>query len=144
MTIRFYQPEDADRIAALEAATFADPWSTEAVREAVRYGTVFFIAEEKGVFLGYAGMKPVLDEGQVANVAVTEKARGQGIGKALMTALLAHAETLSLATVTLEVRPSNAAAIRLYTGLGFHEVGRRPHFYAHPDEDALIFTYEVK
>lgn len=144
MTVRLFRPGDAAAIAALEAEIFAEPWSEAAVKEAVQYGTLFFVAEENDLLLGYAGMKPVLDEGQIANVAVAKTARGRGIGKELMTALLAHAAAISLATVTLEVRVSNEPAIGLYTGLGFRAVGRRPHFYAHPDEDALIFTYEVK
>ena len=40
--------------------------------------------------------------------------------------------------LTLEVRASNAAAIALYEKLGFRQVGRRPHYYLSPPEDALI------
>lgn len=44
-----------------------------------------------------------------------------------------------LAFLTLEVRPSNTAAIALYQGFGFREVGRR-NYYDLPKEDALILT----
>lgn len=42
--------------------------------------------------------------------------------------------------MTLEVRPSNAAAIALYTRFGFREAGRRRNYYDLPKEDALILT----
>ena len=45
-----------------------------------------------------------------------------------------------LAFLTLEVRPSNTAAIALYQGFGFREVGRRRNYYDLPKEDALILT----
>lgn len=42
--------------------------------------------------------------------------------------------------LTLEVRASNVPAIRLYRGYGYGEVGRRPHYYSRPQEDALLLT----
>ena len=55
----------SDGIAALEAECFADPWSEDAVKEAIRFGTVFFAALEDGNVLGYVGVKRVLDEGYI-------------------------------------------------------------------------------
>ena len=45
-----------------------------------------------------------------------------------------------LSFLTLEVRPSNEAAIALYQSFGFEEVGRRRNYYDLPKEDALILT----
>jgi ribosomal-protein-alanine N-acetyltransferase len=43
--------------------------------------------------------------------------------------------------MTLEVRPSNQQAIKLYQRYGFRELGRRKGYY--PDnEDALLFWYQ--
>ena len=47
---------------------------------------------------------------------------------------------MQLAFVTLEVRPSNHAAIALYEGFGFEVVGRRKNYYDKPSEDALLMT----
>ena len=90
--------------------------------------------------LGYVGMMFVLDEGYIANVAVAPPARRRGVGRALIASLLARADQMQLAFVTLEVRPSNHAAIALYEGFGFEVVGRRKNYYDKPSEDALLMT----
>jgi ribosomal-protein-alanine N-acetyltransferase len=48
-------------------------------------------------------------------------------------------------TMFLEVRPSNARALRLYRKAGFAEVGTRPGYYPAHDgkEDALILAMEL-
>ena len=51
-----------------------------------------------------------------------------------------HIAANYLAFLTLEVRPSNAAAIALYQGFDFQEAGRRKNYYDLPKEDALILT----
>lgn len=143
ITVRAFRPGDEAAVAALERLCFADPWSENAVKEAVAYGTVYYLAADGDTVIGYAGVKPVLDEGQIANIAVAPDRRGRGIGKTLLAALLDGARKAGLATVTLEVRPSNTAALALYRGAGFAETGRRRHFYTHPDEDAILMTCEV-
>ncbi len=130
-------------LAALEKTCFSTPW-TEAglAAELTKDTAVFFVAEreETGEVLGYAGMEFVCGEGYLDNVAVFPKARRQGAGKALVGALLTYAKAHGGSFVTLEVRPSNAAAIALYESLGFAEAGRRRHFYRDPMEDALLLT----
>ena len=59
---------------------------------------------------------------------------------ALLDVFISFAEGSALAFLTLEVRPSNAAAISLYNSFGFEEVGRRKNYYELPREDALILT----
>ena len=90
--------------------------------------------------LGYVGMMYVLDEGYISNVAVAPEARRRGVGRALITELLRRADEKALAFVTLEVRPSNEAAIALYSAFGFEPVGRRKNYYDKPSEDALLMT----
>ena len=70
-------------------------------------------------------------------------ARRKGVGEALTRALIAHGEELGGEFISLEVRPSNAAAIHLYEKLGFVTAGRRKNFYSHPTEDGLIMTKEL-
>ena len=140
--IREFLKGDEIAIAGLEQECFADPWSKEAVLESAESGVLFLLFEEKGEILGYAGMQIVLDEGYVTNVAVNRNHRKKGIGIALVKGLISAARERELSFVSLEVRPSNTAAISLYSKLGFAEVGRRKNFYSHPTEDGLIMTLE--
>ena len=72
------------------------------------------------------------------NVAVHPDHRRKGIAQALILALCADLQAQGNSCLTLEVRASNAPAIALYEKLGFDTVGRRPNYYRHPKEDALI------
>lgn len=133
--------EDIPAVALVERACFAHPWSENALSESLSAGrAVFLTAKEAGRVIGYLGMEHVLDEGSITNVAVLPEYRRQGAAQALLTALLREAKHLSLASVTLEVRAGNEAAIRLYQGLHFLPVGRRKNFYTSPTEDAILMT----
>ena len=90
--------------------------------------------------IGYAGLLVAADEGYITNVAVDPSRRRQGVAAQLLQVFDNFARGNQLAFLTLEVRPSNTAAIALYQGFGFEEVGRRKNYYDLPKEDALILT----
>lgn len=127
-------------LAALEACCFSDPWSEDALRQEL-YNPLarFLVALCGGEVAGYLGCHHVVDEAFVTNIAVFPAFRRRGIGRALIEA--AKEQAASLSRLTLEVRVSNAAAIALYRSLGFVEDGVRPRFYAHPTEDAVLYSY---
>lgn len=127
-------------VAKLEKDCFSEPWSNDSIREAAEHGTEFFVAENAEHLLGYIGIKPVLDEGYITNVAVFPQYRKQGVATALIKRVFELAQKKKLAFVSLEVRVSNSAAIALYEKAGFKEEGRRKSFYRDPREDALIMT----
>ena len=128
-------------IAELERAVFRAPWSEKALELLCDPARAFgYVTVDGELATSYAGMMTVAGEGQITNVATHESYRRRGLSRAVMQAMLAHARELSLFEVTLEVRESNAAAIALYEGLGFAVVGKRPRFYTHPTEAALIMA----
>ena len=131
---------------ALERACFSVPWTLQELQSQLPDEQhVFLIAEAAdGELLGYAGMMYVLDEGYISNIAVSPKARRQGIAGALIEELLRRAGGMRLRFVTLEVRESNTAAISLYTKYRFLPVGRRKEYYTKPKEDALLMTVFLK
>ena len=130
-----------DEIAALERACFSRPWSRDMLKEELDNAcSAFLVAEDEGKVVGYAGLQVVLDEGYIANVAVDPDYRRQGIATKLVQVYIDFARANKLAFLTLEVRPSNTAAIILYGRLGFRSVGRRRNYYEHPKEDCLIMT----
>ena len=73
-------------------------------------------------------------------MAVDPSRRRQGVAAQLLRVFDDFARANHLAFLTLEVRPSNQAAIALYQGFGFIEAGRRRNYYDLPKEDALILT----
>lgn len=128
-------------LAAIEQACFADPWSENGLaQELDNPCAAFFVAEKHGEAVGYLGSHVVADEMTVANVAVAPTHRREGVATALLEAARAHAVYRSLSRITLEVRVSNDAAISLYERAGFVKDGIRPRFYAHPTEDAAIYS----
>ena len=80
----------------------------------------------------------VVDEAEIANLAVEPAARRSGAGRLLLDSALGEAAARGVRTVYLEVRESNEAARSLYASRGFDEIGRRRAYYAHPREDALV------
>ena len=133
-----------DEVAELERICFSTPWSRNMLAEELENDlSAFLVAlDDQGRVAGYAGVQVVLDEGYITNVAVRPDCRRQGVASQLLQVFLNFAEGNHLAFLTLEVRASNYDAIALYGCKGFRSVGRRPNYYEHPKEDAIIMTKE--
>ena len=132
-----------EELEKLERICFSRPWSRKMLAEELENQCAAFLVAEDSVsgrVLGYAGLMVVADEGYITNVAVFPEYRRQGIAAQILQVFVQFAEANRLAFLTLEVRPSNAAALALYQDFGFEEVGRRKNYYALPKEDALILT----
>ena len=132
--------EHINAIAELEQICFSTPWSVDALLDAFKNGTKFFVATYNKKVLGYIGISCILDEGYITNVAVFPEHRKKGVGTALLNRVFSLASDLALSFVSLEVRESNSNAISLYENLGFKTEGKRKNFYDNPKEDALIMT----
>jgi ribosomal-protein-alanine N-acetyltransferase len=76
-------------------------------------------------------------------VLVPPEARRQGIGSMLVHTVLAWARELAAHEIWLEVRESNARALRLYEECGFLVTGRRAGYYADPAEDAVLMRCQI-
>jgi N6-L-threonylcarbamoyladenine synthase len=131
--------DDIAEVAALEALSFADPWSPDAFAEELEAPRrAYFVAETDGNVVGYTGIMLVDDDAHLMNIAVAADSRGQGIGRQLLGEAIRQARAMGATRMTLEVRPSNAAAIALYESAGLVAVGERPGYYADTGEAALI------
>lgn len=130
-----------EELARLEQTCFSHPWSRQALEEELSNpAAVFLVAVEGEDVVGYAGMHVVCGEGYIDNIAVFPHARQKGVGRKLVQALIDWMEHHEGLFLTLEVRPSNQAAVLLYRSAGFEEAGRRKGFYQDPKEDALLMT----
>jgi L-amino acid N-acyltransferase YncA len=92
--------------------------------------TVRLVARADAGVLGWAALSPSSKRACYAGVAevsvyIKAAARGQGLGNALLAALIAAAERQGIWTLYSSVFPENTASIRLHLQHGFREVGRR-------------------
>ena len=132
------EPAHVAQIAAMEREFFSAPWDEASLRSELENPLALWLAALDGdTVAGYIGSQSVLGESDMMNLAVRPEYRRQGVGRALVERLLWELGEENRC-LTLEVRASNAAAIALYAGLGFRQVGRRPKYYLNPTEDALI------
>jgi ribosomal-protein-alanine N-acetyltransferase len=104
-------------------------WIAEEIVQGEIRGIGFLVAQNGGV------------EWELENVAVLPAYLRQGVGRGLLTALLAHSNSVGAERVLLEVRASNVSAIALYRQCGFGLVGRRRDYYRNPIEDALLLVH---
>ncbi len=139
ISFREMKPEDADAVEAVEKASFSVPWSRKSFwEEAANERTYYLLALDGDQVVGYAGTWILDDEAQITNVAVAPAYRGKKVGSELMAELIREAKKRGATRMTLEVRPSNTAALALYEKYGFKDCGRRPHYYLDNGEDAVI------
>ena len=135
-------PEDAEGVARVERESFPTPWSREDFwREASNDFACYIVVLADEAIIGFGGCWISFEEAQVTNIALTSAQRGRGIGKALMARLMRAAAARGAERMTLEVRPSNTPALRLYEGLGFAAVGIRKKYYQDNDEDAILMWH---
>jgi ribosomal-protein-alanine N-acetyltransferase len=135
---------DLERVMEIEHACFSTPWKEDTFRGLLRRSDTDLVAAERARRLvGYAVCWTVVDQSELGNVAVAPEARGEGIGRALVEAVVGMVRERGSRECFLEVRESNAVAQSLYRDMGFEVVGRRRSYYALPTEDALVMRLFV-
>jgi ribosomal-protein-alanine N-acetyltransferase len=139
-------PADLDGVVAIEDASFNNPTSRawyEAELSRPEVCAIYVIRTDQADVAGYAAFWRVVDEMHINNLAVHPAFRRQGLGRTLLRRVLDAAYDLGIRRATLEVRRSNAPALRLYEGEGFAVAGVRPSYYANPVEDGLLLVAPV-
>jgi ribosomal-protein-alanine N-acetyltransferase len=132
--------DDLDAIDEIERDSYPTPWSRSMFAgELAKPSSISLGAfDPAGTLVGYLIISRYVDAWHVMNVAVTPSWRRQGVAAALLERLFELTSRDASRGYTLEVRVSNAAAIRLYQRLGFRPRGVRRGYYTDNREDALI------
>jgi ribosomal-protein-alanine N-acetyltransferase len=134
---------DVTEVAALESRVFPDPWSPDSfLAEVERRPDVGWpvVVRDGATIVGYAVVWFIVDEIHIGNLAVHPDRQGEGIGKWLMERILEEGKNRAMVFATLEVRPSNRAALALYQGFGFRKIAVRRRYYRNNDEDAWVLA----
>lgn len=144
LSIRIMKEADIPAVAALEKEIFPDPWSENAIRETFKRETLLLVAYEDGKLIGYLIMYFVLEEGEIARIAVIPEYRRQGVGTQMLVEVEVFCEDNDIRKVMLDVRESNKAAISFYRLCGFTQDGIRRNFYSNPQEDGILMSREIE
>ncbi len=152
--IRPARTDDLHRIVEVETECYTIPWSPRAFRSLLDRAHVRVLVAEVAADQGgdtadrdseygrrvvaHGVLWHIDNEAELANLAVERRHRRRGIAARLLDQLLEDASKAGVESVFLEVRESNEAAIALYLGRGFRQVGVRRHYYERPREDARI------
>lgn len=131
-----------EQVAQMESDVFPDPWSYHEVRSTVKQKHTFCAAAvEEDTLLGYFLCYYVLDECEIARIAVAKSERRKGIGQLLFEYMKQICREKNLTKMLLDVRKSNRTAIIFYEKNGFHTDGERKLYYGGKNpEDAVLMS----
>lgn len=144
INVRNANTSDVDNMYNIEKMSYGKHhWSREAfLKELNSNYTTFFVAESKNLnqqeIVGYISMWKIGDEGHIITLAIHNLYRRQHIADILLYSLIKNAIQNNVQYLTLEVRASNIAAIKLYTKHKFKQLGLRKKYYQDNNEDALV------
>lgn len=147
---RILRPEDARVLAMLHGAAFASPWSARALRghlaEPTCFGLGLLAPDESAQIISFVLFQRVLDEAEILTLATAPTYQQQGHARALLKAAFGHLTERGVRRCLLDVAADNAAAIALYTKLGFRVDGKRKAYYkqkSRPDVDAILMSSDM-
>ena len=132
-----------DRVEEIEKLSYEMPWSRAMFAgELIKSSSICLGAFRLGRLIGYLIVSRYADDWHIMNLAVDLAWRRRGVAGLLLESFFARSEGGRERGYTLEVRPSNDAAIRLYEKFGFVTRGIRRGYYMDDHEDALVMWRE--
>ncbi len=134
--------EDLDAVMRIETKVFSTPWHKSGFETELtlnRFARYYVLCESDKV-IGYSGIWVASEETHLTTLAIDKNYQRKGLGSLLLKMILAMAYREGIAKISLEVRPSNIEARRLYAAHGFKVLQRWEGYYR--DEDALIMVNE--
>lgn len=133
---------DVDEVTRIENDAYPFPWTRGNFLDSLDSGYDAWVLRESGGRLaGYFLLMPVVDEMHLLNITVRPDLQRQRLGSRLMDKVRERTTAGGMASILLEVRPSNQHALAVYRHIGFAQIGVRKHYYpaaAGSREDAIV------
>lgn len=143
-SIRRIRREDVPDVAELERKIFSDAWSERAIMETLEQKqTMLLSAYEDKKLVGYVILYYVLEDGEIARIAVDDPYRRKGVASRMLRELEILCKDNGVSKLLLDVRESNAAAYSFYEKQGFTRDGFRRNYYSDPVENAVLMSREI-
>ena len=150
LALRVATPDDLGAIMKLETSTFeSDAWSAESMSSELASAHTYYLfafdPATPDALAGYGGLLAPRGSGEadIQTLAVAPSARRQGLGRTLVSALLAEAAARGAGEVFLEVRADNPNARALYDSLGFEQIAVRAKYYQPDGVDAQVMRVRL-
>lgn len=139
-SIREMRSDDITAVMHVDEVCFSSPWSREIYEQEMEKNefAYYFVMEESGKVVGYAGLWIVEDDAQITNIALLPEYRGYKIGEKLFGFSMQFAMKQGASRLSLEVRESNIIAQKLYRKFGLVPGGVRKRYYPDNNEDAIV------
>lgn len=137
---------DLDAVIAIEDAIYPYPWTRGNFSDALAASYHCRMVERGGQPVGYTVVMVAAGEAHLLNLSVAGAWQRRGLGRELLNYVFKLARDTSAGRILLEVRPSNRAAIALYSSAGFSEIALRRGYYPAGDarEDAVVMQLELQ
>lgn len=120
---------DVEALVAVEKLAYSHPWSLGNFRDAFKAGNLAQGLRAGDQWVGYFVAMQVLDEVHLLNITVAPTFQRQGWARCLLQSLSLWSQAHQASSLWLEVRESNARALKLYQAFGFEQVGLRKDYY---------------
>jgi ribosomal-protein-alanine N-acetyltransferase len=139
-------PADLDAVVTIERDVHAHPWTEGNFADSIESGHHCWVVEHQSEIVAYTVLTVAAGEAHLLNLSVGREWQRRGLGSHMTRFMLKLARDHGAQLLFLEVRPSNAAALALYSRNGFAEIGRRRDYY--PDgegrEDAVVMQVNLE
>ncbi|WP_420809770.1 ribosomal protein S18-alanine N-acetyltransferase [Herbaspirillum robiniae] len=136
--------EDVEAVVEIENAVYSHPWTRGNFLDSLYSGyQAQTLRDGDHALLGYFLVMLAVEEAHLLNISVAAAHQHKGLGQMLLNQATMLAGRHGMRTMLLEVRESNAHAIKVYRRYGFSEIGRRKNYYPAADnarEGAIVMS----
>lgn len=143
---------DLQALADLHATSFASglerPWRAEDFKESLKMsGMCCLVVKEGGTLAAFLLFRQILEEAEIISIGVDPGCQRRGYASRLLQFAIEGMRERNIEKIILEVRDDNYAAMYLYKGFGFEEVGQRLAYYRLSNgqrKDAKLYCLFIK